>query len=74
MSPTTATKPTPPDVINIVRQELGLTDDALAIESGIPRSTLRTKIRNIDLFTLGELKRIGPALGVDYKSWLEEAA
>lgn len=74
MSSTTATKPTPPDVINIVRLELGLTDDALAIESGIPRSTLRTKIRNIDLFTIGELKRIGPALGVDYKSWLEEAA
>ena len=66
--------PFAPDVINVVRKSLGISDEALGSACGMPRSTLRTKIQNIDLFTLGELKRIGPALGTDYKTWLDPVA
>jgi transcriptional regulator with XRE-family HTH domain len=66
--------PLTPDVINVIRKSLGMSDDTLASACGIARSTLRTKIRNVDLFTLGELKRIGPALGADYTTWLEPVA
>lgn len=59
-----------PDVINVLKTTLGMSDGALASASGISRSTLRTKIQNIDLFTIAQLKRIGPALGVDYRAWL----
>lgn len=71
MAHTTSPKP---DVINSLRIELNLSDGALAADSGIPRSTLRTKIRNVDLFTVAELKRLGLALGVDYTTWLEPVA
>ena len=59
-----------PDVVNVLRKSLGMTDEALASACGIARSTLRTKIQNVDLFTVAELKRIGPALGADYLTWL----
>lgn len=62
------------DVINVLKNSLGMTDQALASACGIARSTLRTKIQNVDLFTVAELKRIGPALGADYKTWLEPVA
>jgi transcriptional regulator with XRE-family HTH domain len=67
------TAPTP-DVINELRLSLGMSDGVLASACGIARSTLRTKIRNVDLFTVAELKRIGPVLGADYKTWLEPVA
>lgn len=63
-----------PDVINVLKTSLGMSDGALASASGISRSTLRTKIQNVDLFTIAQLKRIGPALGVDYRVWLEPVA
>lgn len=62
------------DVINVARKTRNLTDQALASASGIARSTLRTKIQNVDLFTVAELKRLGQALGVDYMTWLEPVA
>jgi len=51
-----------------------MSDGALASACGIARSTLRTKIQNVDLFTIAELKRIGPALGTDYMTWLDPVA
>jgi len=67
----TLTKSTPPDVINTLRVELGLTEVALASAAGFPRSTLRTKIHNVELFTIAELRRLGSALGTDYRIWLD---
>ncbi|TDW30984.1 hypothetical protein EDD25_2772 [Cryobacterium psychrophilum] len=69
------TKPVPaPDVINALRKSLDMSDGALASASGIARSTLRTKIQNVDLFTVAELKRLGTALGADYMAWLDPVA
>ncbi|WP_166671302.1 hypothetical protein [Cryobacterium psychrophilum] len=51
-----------------------MSDGALASASGIARSTLRTKIQNVDLFTVAELKRLGTALGADYMAWLDPVA
>jgi plasmid maintenance system antidote protein VapI len=69
-----STPPQAPDVINVVKKSLGMSDGALASACGIARSTLRTKIQNVDLFTIAELKRIGPALGTDYMTWLDPVA
>lgn len=63
----------PPDAINLRRIEIGLTEVALATAAGFPVSTLRTKINNFNLFTLYEIKRLGPALGVDYRIWIDAA-
>jgi transcriptional regulator with XRE-family HTH domain len=71
MSLTTPTK-TQPDVINILRKSIGMTDDELASRSGLARSTLRTKYHNVELFTLSELKRIASVLGVSYLDLISE--
>ena len=71
MSLTTSTQ-TPPDVINIIRKSIGMSDDELAVRSGIARSTLRTKYRDVNSFKLSELKRIALALGVSYLDLIAE--
>lgn len=57
------------DKISIHQKNLGISDVALAEATGIPRSTLRTKIKNGDMFTVSELRRVSAALGVATTHW-----
>lgn len=61
-------------VVDELRQQRGMTYVELALASGIPRSTMCNKIRVVDLFTVAELKRLAPALGVSVYELLEGAA
>ena len=60
--------------IETVRRSLGVSQDTLADAAGIPRTTLRRKLKNPGSFTLDEAARINLALGIEPSEWLEASA
>ena len=64
----TANTPQKPDRLNTRRLELGITLENLAATSGIPRTTLSTKLADLNRFQLGELRLICRALDVPLSS------
>lgn len=62
------------DVIDVRRRALGITEQQLSDAAGMPRSTLRTKIRDINRMKVSEVKQLAEALGYnDYLALLDDA-
>lgn len=60
--------------IDEVRRSLGVSQDSLSDAAGIPRTTLRRKLKNPGTFTLDEAAGVSLALGIEMSDWLEASA
>lgn len=60
-----------PSTLEELRRSSGVSQNDLADAAGIPRTTLRRKLKKPGTFTLDEAAGISLALGISADAWLE---